>query len=356
MEAPSPRQSFITALCALSVSLAPGLAAQAHATSPTKYLSAPATHATFEDAIDSYEKGDSLLALTYGRQAAQAGDTQAQVLVGHILLRGETGLIDAPEARKWFSSAADNGNLDAMVALGEMSLRSQAGLVPANAKDYLERAAKGGRQDAMRVLADMYDRGDGVAQDPQKAQDWRQKAVSKGDYLAARAMGDSLIDSDPVSALKWYEKAAAQGDAESAYIAAIMYAETFEIRPDEQKSAVLMRQAATANIAPAMADYGLLIYQGAGVERDINAAAKWFEKAAIAGDSEGQFLYAFTLAKGEGVTQNFEDAYFWLLRSGSSEVDAYNADREALKERLENNVDPTLLNRAKIRFERIKAQ
>ena len=85
------------------------------------------------------------------------------------------------------------------------------------------------------------------------------------------------------------------------------------------------------------------------MERDVDAAARWFEKSAQNGDKEGQFLYAFTLAKGEGVAQSYEDAYYWLLKSGNSGVDDYDKDREALKKRLEDNVDPATLERARRR-------
>ena len=302
--------------------------------------------------MKAYDEGDKNLALAYGKIAAQKGDTKAQVLVGHILMRGEAGLIDSNGAAEAFQKAALQDDPDALVALAELALRSQAGLQPNDAVPYLERAAALGRHDAMRVLADVYDKGESVPQNTVKAAEWRAKAAVDGDALAARAMGDEVIEKDAFEALQWYEHAATLGDPQSAYIAALMYAENFEIRPDEKKAAALMRQAANANIAPAMADYGLLVYQGAGVERNESAAAKWFERAAKAGDSEGQFLYAFTLAKGDGVAQSFEDAYYWLLRSGESGVDDYDSDRKALRERLEANVDTAVLARARSRFDR----
>ena len=128
-----------------------------------------------------------------------------------------------------------------------------------------------------------------------------------------------------------------------------MYAENFNIRPNSSRSAALLKQAAEGGHASAQADYGLLVYQGAGAARSETEAAKWFEKSARGGDVEGQFLYAFTLAKGEGVTQNFEEAYYWLLKSGQSSVDDYDKDKAKLKERLEANVDPAILARARAR-------
>lgn len=273
-------------------------------------------------------------------------------MVGHILRRGESGLTDADEAVRWYRRAAQNEQADALVALGEMALRAQGGLSPSDALDWLTRAANLGRTDAMRVLADMYKTGKGVVPNFDTSTYWLGQAAQGGDGLAARHMGDLFLDSDAPEALKWYEKAAAQGDPQSAYIAALMYAENFDIRPNETKAAVLMRQAAEGNIPAAQADYGLLVYQGAGVEPDAKRAAYWFERAATGGDREGQFLYAFTLAKGEGVEQSFEEAYYWLLKSGNSGIDEYDQDREILKSRLEDNVDPAILDKARQRFTR----
>jgi len=304
---------------------------------------------SYQDALNAYEDGNKTLALIQAKLAGSQGDADAQVMAGHILLRGETGLIDERDAVTWFRLAATQNHPDALVALGEMALRGQAGLSQSDALGWLTKAAGLGRADAMRVLADMYTKGHGVAPDITKAAEWLRRSTQQGDTRSPRRMGDLYFESNPSEALKWYEKAAAAGDHEAAYLAAVMYAENFEIRPDSQKSASLMRQAAEGGIAAAQADYGLLVYQGAGVDRSIDTAAYWFEKSAKNGDKEGQFLYAFTLAKGEGVSQNFEEAYYWLLKSGTSGIDDYDKDRKALRERLEANVDPAILDTARRR-------
>jgi len=204
--------------------------------------------ASYEDAKTAYDAGDKNLALAYGKIAANNGDTEAQILVGHILMRGETGLIDYNGAAEVFQKAALKDDTDALVALSELALRSQGGLTPPQAISYLERAAELGRHDAMRVLATVYETGDALPQDLKQAKHWRGKAAMDGDALAARAMGDNALKDDAFEALTWYEHAATLGDAQSAYIAAIMYAENYEIRPDEKKAARLMQQAARANL------------------------------------------------------------------------------------------------------------
>jgi len=326
------------------------LGTPAYASNPVLTTDSYTQHITFQHAMDAYEAGDKALALAHAKIAANNGDVEAMVLAGHILMRGETGLIDTIGAADWFQRAAARHHVDAYVALGELAIRGQAGLTASDAKYWLQKAADLGRTDAMRALADMNMQGTGTVPNPSAGTDLLVRAANNGDALAMKKLGDRLFDTDAEAALGWYEKAAAKGDPNSAYIAAIMYAENYDIRPNAKKAAVLMRQAAEAGMPTAQADYGLLVYQGAGVTRDINAAAKWFERAAKGGDREGQFLYAFTLYKGEGVPQSSEDAYYWLLKSdGESGVDEYDNDRKNFKKNLEKTLDPSVMARARAR-------
>ena len=332
------------------MSFSAGLASPSFATSkPNWTLGQTESVVSFEDALRAYNAKNYDLALAQAKIAGAAGSDEAMVLAGNMLMNGEAGIINDKEAADWFRQAASFGNTDAQVLLGKMALKSRGGLIPADALAYFSQASQAGRTDARRAIGEMYQKGIGIAKDDEKAKVWLRQSADAGDISGARKMGDSLIETDPKAALQWYEKAADAGDADAAYIAAVMYAENLEIRPNGRKAAMLMRQAAQADIAGAQADYGLLVYQGAGVERNIDEAATWFKRSAQGGDSEGQFLYAFTLAKGEGVPQNFEEAYYWLLKSGKSGVDDYDTDRQVLRKRLEDNVDPALLNKARRR-------
>lgn len=308
---------------------------------------------SYETALDAFESGDFATALIHGKVAGSGGNADAQVMVGHILMRGDSGLVDKTDAAKWFLKAAKQGHTDGMVALGELGIVNEGGLTQSDARNWLEQAANKGRTDAMRALADIYFTGKGTAPDPEKGQSWLVKATNYGDTYAERRLGDLNFDKDPKTALEWYEKAASNGDHKAAYIAAIMYVENLEIRPNSKRAAELLAQAADAGIAAAEADYGLLVYQGNGVERSAEKAAEWFRRSAEGGDSEGRFLYAYTLAKGDGVPKSFEDAYYWLLMAdtdtGTSGVAEYDKDRQELKKRLEDNVDATILERARKR-------
>lgn len=270
--------------------------------------------------------------------------------MGHILREGEAGEIDLKEARRFYEMGAARGHPDALVALGEMGLAGQAGLTDADAYSYLLRASDAGRTDATRALAEMNRAGRGTKASLEGEREMLERASASFDSDATKRLADTYLESDPHRALELYEQAANSGNADAAYAAGIMYAQTYEIRPDEEKAAYWLARAARSGHAAAQADYGLLVYQGAGVPRDDQAAADWFRQSAEGGDTEGMFLYAFTLAKGEGVAQDFGEAYYWLLKSGDSTVDAYQKDRATLRERLEENVDTEVLATAKARF------
>ena len=335
----------LAALAALSGAFATGLSSAAYANTTTS--SQPTV--TFNDALFAYNSGDKITALSHAKIAARVGSADAAVMAGYILRNGEAGTINLTDAKFWYVQAANQNHPDALVALGEMAIKNEAGLTQSDAISYLTRASDMGRTDAMRALSDLYRTGQGTVPNVKKSETLLKKASDSFDRDATKRLGDSYFEKDPKKALKYYEDAADAGHIEAAYIAGVMYAENYEIRPNSTKSASLLKQAAEGGHAAAQADYGLLVYQGYGATRSDTEAAKWFEKSAKGGDKEGQFLYAFTLAKGEGVTQSYEEAYYWLLKSDQSGNDDYDKDRAELKKRLEANVDGAVLARARAR-------
>ena len=312
----------------------------------------------YASALESYESGDYANAMVYAKIAGLGGDDQAQVMVGYILANGLAGLTDKNDAVDWYLKAAKSGNTDAMIALGKLAIGAHGGLSAGDAVNWLTRAADKGRTDAMRALAEFYLKGRGTAPNATTGRNWLVKASNHGDAKAMRKLGDVYFEKLPKEALIWYEKASENGDIEAAYSAAIMYAENYDIKPDAAKAAKLLEQAAKAGHPAAMADYGLIVYQGNGATKSMEAAAQWFKKSANAGDPEGQFLYAFTLAKGEGVKQSFEDAYYWLLRAEQNtnvaKIADYDQTQTELRKKLETNVAPEVLARAKVRAYRGK--
>ena len=296
-----------------------------------------AVNGDFELAKSAYQSGDFAVALREAARAGDAGNPQADMLAGLILVRGYAGSGDTADAVRRLRRAADQGEMDALLLLSELAMDGVGGMNRADAVAYLTKGAALGDTKAKNALA--------------RLETTTSASVSQGSerlYLDAVAVRES----DPVRAFELLEQAAANGHAGAAYEAAVLQVTNYDLPPDEAKAARLMRQAAEGGIPEAMADYGLMTYQGAGVPQDQVQAAEWFRKAAQAGDKEGQFLWAFTLAKGEGVAQNYEEAYYWLLKSGGdSGVGEYDTSRRQLRERLEENVDAATLERARNRYD-----
>ncbi|MEP1231124.1 MAG: tetratricopeptide repeat protein [Litorimonas sp.] len=306
--------------------------------------------ANIEAAIRAYKAGQFAQASSLAKTAYNAGSMDGAVLLGHIDRKGELGTVNYSSARQWYEKAARLSHLDALMALANMGVNEQGGLTKTDAAGYLSRAADRGRVEAMVALSDLYRTGDGVAQSDERSREYLTRAAESFDIEANKKLGDSYFKTDPKKALGYYEAAANAGHIEASYIAGVMYAENFNIRPNSQRSAQLLHQAARGGHAAAQADYGLLVYQGYGAKQSDEGAADWFRKSAEGGDSEGQFLYAFTLAKGEGIAQDYEEAYYWILQSTNNGVDDYDKDRQELRKRLEDNVDPDVLARAKARI------
>lgn len=107
---------------------------------------------------------------------------------------------------------------------------------------------------APRYLGLMYQSGDGVPKDAQKAAAAFRLAAQRGDITGQYLLGQAYetgqgVPQNPQTALYWYQQAAKRGDAIS---------------------------------APAMLAIAHLYEQGIGVAQDVAAAKRWREQAAQA--------------------------------------------------------------------------
>ena len=68
--------------------------------------------------------------------------------------------------------------------------------------------------------------------------------------------------------------------------------------------------------------------KGDGVEKDVEKAVYWWQKAADAGDSDAQYRLAFCYLKGDGVEKDVEKAVYWCQKA----ADAGNSGAEYMLE------------------------
>ena len=112
--------------------------------------------------------------------AAESGDLEAQVNLGHILGANWDGLgLDLEQSRYWFQQASLQGSQSAQYHLGLMLLRAEGG--PADVEKgvyWLEKAAFGDVYSGAEVLADLYEVGShGLPVDLERAGYWRTKLL-----------------------------------------------------------------------------------------------------------------------------------------------------------------------------------
>jgi TPR repeat protein len=127
--------------------------------------------------------------------------------------------------------------------------------------------------------------------------------ANAGDASAQVAAGEAYaagvaIPRDPKLAAEWYRKAALQGSISG-----------------EMHLAALCRDGAK------------------GFPRDIAQAAEWYRKAAEQGDVTAQGTMGVLYAFGQGVAQNYVEAYFWLDLAASvkePEQEHYAANRQMI--------------------------
>ncbi|MBW2295485.1 MAG: SEL1-like repeat protein, partial [Deltaproteobacteria bacterium] len=218
--------------------------------------------------------------------------------------------------------------------------------------------------DAQRIVAEAYDRGEGLEQDLAKAMRWYQAAGEQGDLEAIRRVaelgvraseGDELdLDQaaslyrlaaeagDPeaqwklgqmleegegirmarAEAVEWYRKATASGHpAARRHLAAILDRGRF-VRRDIEQAMVLYEAEAKDGNVEAAARLGEIYWEGRDVTRDRKLAMKWHRQAAEAGHTASElFVGVRYFEGGYGLRKQPADAYRFLTAAAAAEDD-----------------------------------
>lgn len=309
------------------------------------------THAA---ALEAFEAGDMDTALEQARGAGELGNMDAMALAGYIQTLQAKNAVQLTEARAIYEIAADAGNTDAMIALADMGLAGKGGLNPDDAKVWLTKAATAPdpRADAHFALYQHY-LGNGEAG---LAESHLLSAANGGWPEAMETLGWNMLVTDRAAGLEWLAKAGEAGRIDAAYEAGLLLADSDDAAADPARGHTLLLSAAKSGHAPAMTATGLSFYQGRAGAPDVDAAAKWFEIAASAGEPEGMYLWAFALTKGEGTSQDFGEAFYWLLSMEPGEDADLRRDRDRLIAALEANVPSEKLSFARLRVKQEKAR
>jgi TPR repeat protein len=147
------------------------------------------------DLAKMYEDGDFANALKWYSKSAAQGNAEAAYNLGLIFagLRHSTGWTkNGSEAKNWLSKAADMGHPNAQVTLAQLSWREWGD--PDKAANLYRKAAEQHAAEAENGLGLMYESGEGVQRDDDKAAEWYSRAVGHGSEFA-KANLDALMKS-----------------------------------------------------------------------------------------------------------------------------------------------------------------
>ena len=148
------------------------------------------------------EHSPAAQALADLRANAEAGDAEAQRILGGMYVTGTGVPQDAAAAVAWYRRAAEQGDARAQYNLGAM-----------------------------------YAAGVGVPQDAAAAVAWYRRAAKQGDATAQNNLGAMYaegvgVPQDAAAAVAWYRRAAEQGHTRAQYNLGGMYAEGLGVPPD----------------------------------------------------------------------------------------------------------------------------
>lgn len=228
---------------------------------------------------------------------AKAGDPLAQTEYGIALADGTAGgPPDLAKAERWWQLAAAKGEAEAQYRLGCLALLP--GKFDAlTASGWFEKAASAGHVFAMVELAALFERGEGIARNLERARALYESAAARGDLLARLKLGLLHERSGARSeALTWYRAAAAMEHPGACYrLAQLLSAESAE-PGDIAEAAGWYRSAALRGHAQAQACLGLLYFDGRGVAQDDVLAHAWLGLA-VAGLSDEEWRNAVECAQ-----------------------------------------------------------
>ncbi|KAJ3394928.1 hypothetical protein CcCBS67573_g08964 [Chytriomyces confervae] len=194
------------------------------------------------DTLSKFMRANQLLAsnneprtmLQLMKEAAEEGNSDAQVTLAHLLLNGHAPASlapDANEAFKWTLRSGESGNIGAQCRLAVMCA-SGVGTQPSetSAFEWTRRAAENtaNSPEAMAALGVLYYQGRGVTQNLSEAFVWTKKAADAGLLEAQSLVGDMFYhglgtDVDMPKAFEYTKLAANQGHVFSQLKISSMY-------------------------------------------------------------------------------------------------------------------------------------
>jgi len=133
------------------------------------------------------------IALELFSSAAENGHARAKIALGDIYMEGDGVSSDCQKASSYFKCAMEEGDTLAQLKLARIHLKGLCG--PPNYKlayELLIPLAEAGNPHAQFAIGRMYQQGDGVSKDMNKAEMWIKRAAKNGSQAAANILNETV--------------------------------------------------------------------------------------------------------------------------------------------------------------------
>jgi len=253
------------------------------------------------------DEPDAKAAFNWYRQAAKAGHAGAQLHMAVMYAQGSGVKKSLEHALDWAFKAAASDNTEAKSYVQQLLNRI-------NVK------ASAGDPAAQFVLARIYERGQGLHADINKAEQWLRQSAASGNAGAQFHLAELLLHRNSPQLLPetadLYLKAARQGHMQAAAKIGAMYAIGQGIKQNRAEAVSWLEKAASSGQSPAQSNLGILL---ASEHQDKQAVA-WLNKAAQSGQADAQNNLAVMLALGRGIKQDMHAALKWLKKADEEDA------------------------------------
>jgi TPR repeat protein len=251
------------------------------------------------------------------RQAAAAGDAQAQFALGNYYFRIRYVTLDYAQVLTWYRKSAAQGFAPAQNQLASM-YENNIG-VPQDYKraaTYYRLAANQGYAPAQANLATLFESGRGVHRDYKQALVWYRKAADQNLSGAEREVGYFYqcglgVKRDYAQALAWYRRAADHGNSDAENQLGYMAGEGWGEPQNYAEALSWYYKAAEHGSDDAQENIGYMFQYGTGVQKDYAKAMSWFVKAAAQGNSDAENQLGWMYEYGQGVEADDAKALTW---------------------------------------------
>lgn len=247
---------------------------------------------------------------------AHSGVAEAQYKLAMMYHNGTDVLPDEDLSTLWMKRAAEQGNTLAQVRYADILMKTGSHSDAEDAISFYKSAANAGNEEARMKISSL-SRHEGLNQDLETVKDIFRQLAERGNPLDMYRYADLLLrtawsDEDRTKAFEWFVKASDAGNAEAMHSAALMLRDGKGVAKSVEACILYLEKAANLGLQRSQLLLGDLYYEGKIVEKDDAKSIHWYEMAALTGNPRAQYMTATMYRDGLGTDQNKTKAEEWF--------------------------------------------